>query len=123
MKKQTIKCKAWSWGRYRYRLFKIHEDSARDFNSWRTLCFKHRVEQSICHCSDNEYHFVVTPKIAIPRKADVVKWRKLEVYLKEFGDYPEHNNYRTEVSINKLTKEQRLLNKLCGVIPTVYIGR
>lgn len=117
--KEVVLCRSWSWGRYRFRLSNRHEDAPRDFNAWRLICFKHRVEQSLCHCKEDEHHFKVTPKIAIPKKDDVKSWRELESYLKEFGDHPEHVNHDLQVPVGDLTKREKLLHKLFGVKPNV----
>ena len=115
----VVVCRSWSWGRYRFRLSNRHEDVPRDFNSWRLICFKHRVEQSLCHCTESEHHFKVTPKIAIPKKDDIKAWQELEDYLKEFGDHPEHINHNLQVPMKDLTNREKLLYKLFGIKPEV----
>ncbi len=77
--------------RYRHRLWKFFEDIPRGFNQYITICFEHRVRQSICHCNNSEKQFKVTPKIAIPPKNQKKSWKKLECHLKEYGDYPDFN--------------------------------
>ncbi len=117
--KKLIKCKSRLWGRYRYRLFKRYEDSARDFNAWKIICFKHRVDQSVCHCDSIDRHFKVTPKIAIPKKNNIKRWLQLEKYLKDFGDFPEHVYTHTFVPFINLTKREKLLYNFFGITPDV----
>lgn len=81
--------------------------------------FKHKVEQSLCHCKESENHFRVTPKIAIPKKEDAKGWLKLETHLREFDDYPETVYHNLEVPIKDLTKREKLIYKLFGTKPDV----
>jgi hypothetical protein len=114
--KHTV-CRTFSWSRYRFRLWKRLEDIPRDFNDWRKICFKHRVEQSLCHCKDGEYHFAVTPKIAIPKRCDIKGWQKLEAYLMQNGDNPEYNNHSKLIPTGLLSQNERLILKVVGDKP------
>lgn len=112
--------KAHSWGRYRFRGFKL-EDLPRDFNAWRTICFLHRVEQSLCHCKESMWHIRVTPKIRIPKKDDLKAWDKLEKLLREFPDHYESVYYNLTTEVKNLTKREMLLYRF-GLKDKIFTG-
>lgn len=114
--KYTI-AKTFEWSRYRFRLWKNIQDIPRDFNDWRKICFKHMVEHSLCHCNEEHYHFMITPKIAIPNKGNKKKWKNLEKYLKQNGDNPEVNISYKLIPITLLSKNERLILNVTGKAP------
>lgn len=116
----TVSGFAWRWGRYRYRLFKRYEDVPRDFNEWRTICFAHRVSQSLCHCEQYDQHERVTPKIAIPKQTDRKGWERLRAHLLEVGDQVETVRVATQLPLARLTPRQRLLNRLLKIKPEIF---
>lgn len=115
--------KTHSWGRYLHRLFNRYEDVSRDFNEWKIICFKHRVNKSLCHCNNIDFHFRVTPKISIPPKSDIKAWQKLKEHLIEFGDEAETVTELMAIPVCSLTKNEKLLLRLLGIRPDVgYSG-
>lgn len=116
--KTTVPCDSFLWSRFRFRLEKYFtEDVPRDFNEWRKICFKHQVEQTLCHCNEEQHHVSVTPKIAIPKKDDNKGWRKLYSFLQGKSDNPETTRYKALIPINELSKQERLAFRLLGKSP------
>lgn len=113
-----VPCNAFQWSRFRHRLGKHYtEDVPRDFNQWRKICFKHQVEQSLCHCKEEQYHVAVTPKIAIPKKNDNKSWGKLKSFLQGRSDNPETTRYGALIPISELSAEERLIFNVLGKSP------
>jgi hypothetical protein len=119
-----IPVRLWRWSPYRFRLFNRFEDNGHVVAieaSFRKVCFTHRCEHSLCHC--NSVDIVRVPKrVQIPKKNKLKDWEKLRRYV-SLGQSHETNCYLGEVDASKLTKRERTLYRLAGVIPSFYEDR